>query len=536
MNDRRGRMKDIESYIQQSKRNCIDYELDPEEIPQLNVKLSSADIERKHQIFDSVLNVVKHFMQKLISYMDGTPTLVIITDQEGYVLDIYGDPSIKEMVDSLGITSGVQFVEHEVGTNSVSLALRHEEPIALKGKDHYHSVLEGVACYSAPFTYSDEGGLTGTVSLMTMIDYASQFYLGLLSSAVDSIERELRLQKQNHQLQLLNQVLINSTPLGIVMTDEKGDILEFNRAAEDITELSKEQVEKKGIGHLPVIEGDIYSVIKSGEKIENREISISVQNGEEKNCHLDVFPLYSGPEVIGAFAQFRDMTQYYEMQQQVIESEKLSAIGKLGTGLAHEIRNPLTSIMGLTQLLKEKNHQNKYLDIMNDELERMESLVNQFVLLGKPTDIQPESCDMNKLLANTVELMKSNSRLRDTTVTFVPTQADLTITVDASKIKQVLINFIKNAFEAMPNGGEVRVESSLNEEMNEAHISIKDSGVGMTEEEINQLGRLFFTTKERGIGMGLPICFDIIKAHDGRLEFDSGKGRGTEIHLYLPAS
>ncbi|KGX91806.1 ATP-binding protein [Pontibacillus marinus] len=530
-------MSSFETYIENSKRNCSElYGLDPEVIPKLKVGLTEEELERKKEIFSSVLGIVKHFMQKLIYYMDGTPTLVIITDHEGSVLDIYGDPSIKEMVDAIDLKVGAQFLEEEVGTNSVSLALRHEEPIALIGNDHYQQALSGVACYSAPFAYFDEGGLAGTVSMMTLIDYASQFHLGLLSSAVDSIERELQLQKQNEQLQLLNQVLINSTPLGIVMTDNYGSVLEYNTAAEEITEIPKEFIYETGIGQIAEIENYINQALMNGEKIENKEITMIMKDGQSKVCHLDVFPLFSEGQIIGAFAQFRDMTQYHELQKQVVESEKLSAIGKLGTGLAHEIRNPLTSIMGLTQLLQENNQQNKYLEIITDELERMASLVNQFVILGKPTDIQRESCDVNRLLSNTVELMKSNTRLQNSTITFQPSQYNLETQIDPSKIKQVLINFIKNALEAMPNGGEVVVDSALLEETEEVHISIQDNGEGMTEEEISQLGKLFFTTKENGIGMGLPICFDIVKAHLGRVEYDSEKGQGTQVNLYLPVS
>lgn len=525
-------MRNIE-YIEASKRNCEAYGLDPNEIPKLKMEISENDIQVKQRIFASVLDIVKHFMQKLIYYMDGTPTLVITTDHEGYVLDIYGDPSIKEMVDAVGLQIGVRFLEEEAGTNSVSLALRHQEPIGLVGSDHYHNSLSGIACYSAPFMYSDEGGLAGTVSVMTTINYASQFHLGLLCSAVDSIERELQLQKKNQQLQLLNQVLMNSTPLGIVMTDSQEDILEYNSAAEEMTGISKTEVQQEGLPHISVIHGPIRNVLRSGEKLENEEVTIYM-DGYKRVWHLDVFPLLNDSQIIGAFAQFRDMTQYYELQQQVVQSEKLSAIGKLGTGLAHEIRNPLTSIMGLTQLLRENNDQNQYLRIITDELERMESLVNQFVLLGKPTDIQCELCYVDKLIANTVELMKSNARLQNTTITYQANHANLDISIDPSKMKQVLINFIKNAQEAMPNGGEIVVGSTIDEDTSEVHITIQDTGEGMTNEEVNQLGTLFFTTKESGIGMGLPICFDIIKAHQGRLEIDSQKGEGTTIHLFLP--
>ncbi|WP_163539993.1 ATP-binding protein [Gracilibacillus sp. YIM 98692] len=529
-------MKDFDTYIRDSKKNCeVIYNMNPDDAPFLKVGLTMEQLQFKEQLFAKVLNVVQHFMKKLIQYMEGIPTLIITTDNEGYILDIYGDNSIKEMVDSLGITLGARFDEKDVGTNSVSLALKHQKPIALIGNDHFHHCLSGAACYSAPFCFSSNGSLVGTVSIMTTVNFASNFHLGLLSSAVDTIEREIQLQEQNHTLHLLNQVLIESTPLGIVMTDKNGKPLEFNASAEEIIGIKKEQVIDNGIGLISKIGDYINYVLKTGKKVENAEFSISLtESDDSKNLLIDVLPLFDKDYMIGAFAQFRDMTNYHELQQKLIESEKLSAIGKLSTGLAHEIRNPLTSIIGLTQLLKENNHKNKYLEIITGELERMKNLVNQFVSLGKPTIIDRVDCNLNELISDTVELMNSNARLHNVDIYVEPSNTNTKVYIDKSKFKQVLINFIKNAFEAMPNGGNVCIQLKSDLKRDEIHICVKDEGEGMTEEEVKNLGTPFFTTKESGLGMGLPICFDIIHSHHGRIKVDSVKGKGTEVHIVLP--
>ncbi|KGP74280.1 ATP-binding protein [Pontibacillus yanchengensis] len=529
-------MIDFGTYIQQSKRNCEElHGLDPTKAPELEVGISREEVQQRKQSLEQALHVIQHFMQKLLYYMGGTPTLVVTTDIDGYIVDIYGDPSIMEMVDSIGIQAGVKFEEKEVGTNSISLALRHKEPIALVGTDHFHHALSGVACYTAPFSYSDDNRLSGTVSIMTTIEYANHFHLGLLSSAVDSIERELRLQEKNDKLEILNQVLINSTPLGIMMTDEHGELIEYNTSLEQITESNVNQVLEKEHKQIDIIREYIDRVLHNGDTINNVEITLPInEEGDTKICLLDVIPLYNGEKIIGAFAQFRDMTHYYELQQQLIESEKLSTLGKFGAGLAHEIRNPLTSIIGLTQLLKENNNQNKYLDIIIGELERIQSLVNQFVLLRKPTDLKAETCNIPTLIQNTVELMNSNAQLQNIDIQFDSPHSDLKLDVDHAKIKQVLINFIKNAFESMPNGGKVRIQLIGTPKENEVRISIQDQGVGMTEDQVSKLGKPFFTTKESGMGMGLAICFDIIKAHQGDIKIESEKGEGTRVDLVLP--
>ncbi|MGP4041250.1 ATP-binding protein [Gracilibacillus sp. D59] len=529
-------MKDFDTYIRDSKMNCeMVYNMKPNEVPFLKVGLTNKELQFRKQRFVKELSVVQHFMKKLIQYMEGIPTLIITTDNQGYVLDIYGDQSIKEMVDSLGITQGTKFDEKDVGTNSVSLSLKHHTPISLIGSDHFHHCLSEVACYSAPFCFSSNGSLVGTVSMMTTVNYASNFHLGLLSSAVDTIEREIQLQEQNHTLHLLNQVLIESTPMGIVMTDQQGKPLEFNSSAEEIIGIQRETIIDNGIGQMDKIGEYINYVLETGKKVENAEFSFSlIESDYSKKLLLDVLPLFDEDYLIGAFAQFRDMTNYHELQQKLIESEKLSAIGKLGAGLAHEIRNPLTSIIGLTHLMKENNHKKEYLEIITAELERMKNLVNQFVSYGKPSYMERVHCNLNDLIADTVELMNSNAHLHNVDIYVEPTNINAKVLIDESKIKQVLINFMKNALEAMPDGGNVCIQLKSDIKKDEVHISIKDEGVGMTKEQVNNLGTPFFTTKENGLGMGLPICFDIVQAHDGKIKFDSEKGKGTEVHIILP--
>ncbi|QSS99684.1 PAS domain-containing protein [Pontibacillus sp. ALD_SL1] len=524
------------TYIEQSKRRCEeDYRLEPTEAPALQIELTDAELEERKQKLENALPVIQHFMEKVIYYMNGTPIIVSTTDEEGYMIHKFGDQSMMEMIDAFGIHNGVRFRERVAGTNSIALSLLHEEPIGLVGRDHYHEALHGIACYSAPFHYGEDARISGTISIMTTLDYESQFHLGLLSSAVDSIERELRLQEKNNKLEILNQIMINSTPLGMIMTDEEGCITDYNAALEKLVEYSMEERLDKGDTKTYVIKPYVDHVLLTGEKLENKEVTLSFDDGQrEKICQLDVLPVYDGDEVIGTFAQFRDMTNYYELQEKLIESEKLSTLGKFSAGLAHEIRNPLTSIIGLTQLLKETNAQNKYLEIITSELDRMKNLVNQFVLLGKPSSVQPAPCNLHDLLEETIELMKSSARLQNVRIEFESNQKDLVMTIDEAKMKQAFINFIKNAFESMENGGVVQVRLVHRLESNEVEVTIEDEGEGMTPDQVSNIGTLFYTSKENGLGMGLSISLEIIKAHHGKVEFDSEKGRGTKVELRFP--
>ncbi|MDP4549376.1 ATP-binding protein [Alkalihalobacillus macyae] len=524
-------MAQRDKYIQKSKNTCEHvYGMDPNSIPVLHVLLSDEELELRLQKYESSLSIIQKFMQKLLSYLTETPTMVVTTDHEGYILDAYGDDSFKSMTDSFGIARGVRFDESTAGTNSISLALQYNEPVHLVGLDHYHNCFEQVACYSAPYSYED-GKIIGTISLMTTKECASQLHLGLLSSAIDTIEQEIKLNQKNDQLHLYNQMLMSATPLGIIITDPDGRIHEYNSSAETITGRKKKEMIGQTITSISELDPFFQHVLTKKKNLENIELTFSAT--EEKKCFLDILPLFdeTNNQLVGAFAQFRDMTSYYELQDQVIQSEKLSAIGKLGAGFAHEIRNPLTSIIGFTQMLDVDEQQTKYVNIIKDELERMKNLVNQFVMMGKPTISQRRKTNLTTLISETVELMNSNAHLFNIEIHFNP-EEDLYIYMDASQIKQVLINFIKNAIEAMADGGQVWVD--LQQNNTNVTITVEDNGEGMTEEEVNQLGTLFFSSKRSGLGIGLSICFDIIKTHDGNVSVESKEGEGTKIHLTLP--
>ncbi|MGB8001156.1 MAG: ATP-binding protein [Anaerobacillus sp.] len=523
-------MTQRDNYIQHSKNNCKNvYGMDPNSIPVLQVLLTEDELAFRLQKYARSISIIQKFMNKLLSFLSDTPTIVVTTDNEGYVLDSYGDDSFKRMTDTLGVHPGVRFTEAAAGTNAITLALKHKEPIHLVGDDHYHFCFEDVACYSAPFSYRN-GDLIGTISLMTTKEYASQLHLGLLSTAIDTIEREIQVNDQNDQLNLYIQMLMSATPIGIIITDEKGQIREFNASAENITGKNKSLIGTH-INTISVLEPFFERVLTKEQGIENIELTFS--SLEERRCLLDILPLYDNQSKLnGAFAQFRDMTSYYQLQDQVVQSEKLSAVGKLGAGFAHEIRNPLTSIIGFTQMLDVHPTQKKYIDIIKAELERMKNLVNQFVMLGKPTISQRKKGDLTALISETVELMKSNAHLHNIEINFCSRMQELMLCMDPSQIKQVLINFIKNSIEAMPNGGQIWID--LQENKSNITITIDDEGQGMTEDEVEQLGTPFYSTKGSGLGIGLSICFDIIKAHQGVVSIHSEKDKGTRVRLNLP--
>lgn len=198
------------SYIIESKKRCIDLGLDPNR-PEISQKtMSELDLGRKKDLYDEVLEVVNFFCSKMIKLLEGTPMIITITDENGYLLDIIGDDIMVKTISQLGIKPGIQFREEEMGTNVVSLTLKQNHPIQLVGSNHYHKCFHNSACYGVPFHYSNDGNLSGSICIMTAVILHNPFFLMTLTTVVDAIERELLLRKQNRKINRQKELLYES--------------------------------------------------------------------------------------------------------------------------------------------------------------------------------------------------------------------------------------------------------------------------------------------------------------------------------------
>ncbi|WHX30220.1 PAS domain-containing sensor histidine kinase [Brevibacillus agri] len=229
----------------------------------------------------------------------------------------------------------------------------------------------------------------------------------------------------------------------------------------------------------------------------------------------------------------RDITERRNNELLLRQAEKLSVIGELAAGIAHEIRNPLTSLKGFIQLLKPTlSEQQMYADIMLSELDRINFIVSELLVLSKPHNVQIKSLSLVSLLENVLTLLASESNLKNipihTSFEYAPV-----ISGEENQLKQVFINIVKNALEAIDGHGEIMLATSAKADQ-EVLITIADNGCGIPEELIPKLGDPFFTTKENGTGLGLMISSKIIKDHGGHLEIASKRNEGTTVKITLP--
>ncbi|MDG5473153.1 ATP-binding protein [Jeotgalibacillus sp. ET6] len=232
----------------------------------------------------------------------------------------------------------------------------------------------------------------------------------------------------------------------------------------------------------------------------------------------------------------KDITSRKLQSEQLIQkSEKLAMLGQLAAGIAHEIRNPLTSIKGFIHLLQANNRKEEYFDIVFSELDRINEIVGEFLVLAKPSAATFVEQDVKVLIKDVVTLINTQSILNNVQI-FVEFESDLPmVSCEKNQIKQVFLNLLKNSIEAMPKGGIIDVKVKEKEE-DQISIIIVDQGVGIPKERLSTLGEPFYTTKEKGTGLGLMTCYKIIESHKGKLNIQSEVNEGTTIEILLPAT
>jgi PAS domain S-box-containing protein len=230
----------------------------------------------------------------------------------------------------------------------------------------------------------------------------------------------------------------------------------------------------------------------------------------------------------------KDITERKVQTEQLLQkSEKLALLGQMAAGIAHEVRNPLTSIKGFIQLFKVEKHKDEYYDIVLSELDRINNIVGEFLLLAKPTAAVFAEKDVQDLLHDVVTLINTQSIINNIQIN-TEFESDLPkLSCEESQLKQVFLNLLKNAIEAMPAGGEIDVKVKAKEE-GKISIQIIDYGIGIPKERIATLGEPFYTTKEKGTGLGLMTCYKIIEGHNGELKISSEVNIGTTIEVILP--
>ena len=520
-----------EIIIEAYRQNYFQSGIDPEQPPSFTQRLTAEELEAKLIKHKEVIEVIDVFVQKFLSSIKGSPILVAVTDAKGSLLAFKGDPTIIDTIRMVGIVEGVRFTE-EVGTNSISLCLRYRKPFQLVGPDHFHYMLHRLVCCTAPFYKEDGHELLGTISFMADMDVAHPHLLPLLCTMADSIERELLLRKSNAELQLLNRILVETNYLGVIISDPSGKIINYNANITEMLQIHSDSpilledsiFEVRDLGHY------FRYAIEQQEGCAGVELSLGRPDSME-HFILDVVRVNDAQGSLACvIGSMRNITEMKKTEEVLRNTEKLVFAGQLAMSIAHEIRNPLTTIKGMLQLSK-KNSQLLHYNLIMSEVERMNLIVGEFLILGKPQAVQFKMERISEILQDVLHIFDFQLK-RNHLIIMTESHHDSEVECDRNQIKQVFLNLLRNSMEALPFGGKIKIE--LNSRDGFQTIKFSDNGEGMSPETLINIGVPFQTTRPNGNGLGMMIVKRIISAHKGRLEIRSEIGEGTDVTLFLP--
>lgn len=264
------------------------------------------------------------------------------------------------------------------------------------------------------------------------------------------------------------------------------------------------------------------------------ELEIMHKNGEKIILQCTSLPIIVDNKMTGIIGYGKDVTSLRLAEERLRRTEKLTVVGELSASVAHEIRNPLTSLKGFVQILQVDDPKHQfYYQIMHDELNRINHIVSELLLLAKPQEMKFLRADLHRILSDVLSLLKTEASLNDIQIDFSSTHSEIWIECEPNQLKQLFINIVKNALEASCKGGIVSI-SLTKQESQYVSIIVQDKGCGISKERLERIGEPFYSSKDKGTGLGLTVSFKIVQSHNGSIHFESEQNEGTQVYIELP--
>ncbi|MDX9835484.1 MAG: ATP-binding protein, partial [Desulfobulbus sp.] len=350
-------------------------------------------------------------------------------------------------------------------------------------------------------------------------------------------------QKTIEDMQVYTALLIARLPIGVIATDAQGRIATWNEAVSQLTGIAR----NRATGRRPaeVLPAPLAAIFSDNEAAQQRQAAMLERKAglrlvfgtrrSELRCHL--LPITdSEQQYRGKVLLISDITEIRLLEQRMRESERLAAVGRMAGGVAHEVRNPLSSIKGLALLLKHKfpehSRERDTADLLIQETERMNRTITEMLSFTRPAPLRLEPVDLRALLQRCLELVRTEAA-DSGVVTNLEVANDLpTMEGEADRLQQVLMNVLLNGLQAMEEGGWLSVTAAVDDDGVELRIA--DTGRGIAPELHAQVFFPYFTTKPSGSGIGLAISQKIVADHHGTIEIESEPGQGTTAVIRLP--
>ena len=362
-------------------------------------------------------------------------------------------------------------------------------------------------------------GISGIISLLLAQGYRS---------ARSSLSR----------VQAFSDNLVENMPMGLVAMDRESRIIAFNQTAEFVLrKTAGEVIGQMAEDVLPEACRDLLRTLEVEKQIIAKEIDCSLTDGRTIPLEVIATVLEEEDGARGVVVLFRDITEIKQLKKEIAQSQRLASLGSLAAGVAHEIRNPLSSIKGFATYFKERYRDNpddsQTADIMVQEVDRLNRVIGQLLDYARPMTMNRRETAIQTVIQHALRMIESQAREKGVVIQ-TELQADVVaVLIDPDRIKQVFLNLYLNAIGAMEGGGILSV-ALLSMTDRRIRIEVRDTGVGIDPKDLDRIFDPYFTTKSSGTGLGLAIVQKIIEAHRGEIQVASTPGLGTTVSVILP--
>ncbi len=340
------------------------------------------------------------------------------------------------------------------------------------------------------------------------------------------------------RIKAFSDTLVENMPIGLIALDTSLLITSFNHVADRMLNLTAAGAAgKKADEVLPQMFLELISDPKIQTRAVEKEIICHIPDKSRLPLQVSAAGLRDETgQFLGYVLLFKDLREVQALQKALARSQRLASLGSLAAGVAHEIRNPLSSIKGFATYFRERYadipEDREVSSIMIQEVDRLNRVVSQLLAFAKPVTIAKQPVCIADIIHNTLKLMERQTYDRhiDIETNFQPEIP--MILMDPDQMSQVLLNLLLNAVESMDDGGRIGIVASIDQDR--LILQISDNGSGISETDLSQIFDLYFTTKTSGTGMGLAIVHNIVEAHDGDIKVESQAGKGTTVTIRLP--
>lgn len=419
-------------------------------------------------------------------------------------------------------------------------------------------VLTGLACacylvliYLAykqnPLVLGGPHALQSAIGFYIFAFFAVAFLGSQFNERLSRQDETLALAHRNlNDLRAFSERVIDSISSGLVTTDLEYRIISFNRAAREITGFHEKEVLGSHLSRLfPGISEQLdakRAILKSGQGLSRLEVECRTADGRQIQLGLSVSPLTTiEGEMTGYVLPFQDLTEVIRLEREVRRHDRLAALGRAAAAIAHEIRNPLASMRGAVQVLGSEaglsEDQVQLMNIVLRESDRIDRIISDFLMYARPRQPELERVDLNEILEETLTLLRYNSEIDSERLRLIgrPCTSPAFVNADSGQLRQVFWNLARNAIKAMPDGGTLTLAVGPGADPSQIEIAICDTGIGMTEEQVERVFEPFSSYSAGGTGLGMSIVYHIVNEHRGKIEIQSQVGVGTTVTIRLAA-